>query len=251
MSSLRKDVHAVASSAATRIHETPPKVRTSISLRPRYLTRLRMVPGQCLSSKEVAQRMQRTVPFMLSSGGGLTVSGGEAMMQPAFVSALFQEAHELGVNTCLDTSAQGCCSTEWAQVLDHTDLVLVCVKHMKKDVYSKITRRRIAPVLKFIEELNNRRIAFWIRYVLIPDLTMAAEDIDLLCAYCKKQEFLKGIELLPYHTLGVDKWKEMGLDYPLKDVLPPTKSEVLAVIEQIKEHGLTISCDLSTTRQNE
>lgn len=219
--------------------------------------------GKCCSSKDVAQKMRRTLPFMKSSGGGVTVSGGEAMMQPAFVSALFQEAHEMGVTTCLDTTGQGSCSTEWAQVLDHTDLVLICIKHMRKEVYNKITKRRQAPALKFIQELNERKIPFWIRYVLIPGissksgfllkclcsgLTMSREDIDLLCEFCKKQQLLIGIEFLPYHTLGVDKWQEMGLEYPLKDVLPPTRSEVLAVIEQVKEHGLTISCDLSTTR---
>jgi len=204
--------------------------------------------GTCYSSKDVAEKMHRMLPFMKSSGGGITVSGGEAMMQPEFVGALFQEAHEMGVSTCLDTSAQGSCSTEWAQVLDHTDVVLICVKHMRKEIYNKITKRRLGPVLKFIQELNTREIPFWIRYVLIPGLTMSREDIELLCLFCKKQPLLQGIEFLPYHTLGVEKWKEMGLEYPLKDALPPTRSEVLEVIEQVKEHGLTISCDLSTTR---
>ena len=78
---------------------------------------------------------------------------------------------------------------------------------------------------------------------------MSSDDVELLCEFAKTQPLLKGIELLPYHTLGVEKWKELGMEYPLKDVMPPTKSEVLAVIEQIKEYGLTISCDLSTTRQ--
>ena len=96
-------------------------------------------------------------------------------MQPEFVSSLFREAHEIGVNTCLDTTAQGCCSTEWAQVLEHTDLVLICIKHMRKDVYNKITGRRIGPVLRFIAELNTRQVPFWIRYVLVPGTPLSQE----------------------------------------------------------------------------
>eukprot|EP00210_Caulerpa_lentillifera_P005998 g5733.t1 len=205
--------------------------------------------GQRMSSHDIADKMRRTLPFMKSSGGGITVSGGEALLQPEFVSALFQEAHEMGVDTCLDTTGQGCLAEKLDEVLPHTDLVLLCIKHMRKEVYKKITRRRINPMLKFVTELNNRRIPFWVRYVLVPGLTMESSDIDLLCEFCIKQSFIKGIELLPYHTLGVEKWKQMGLEYPLADVVPPSRNDVEQIIQQVESYGLTVKCDLSTARQ--
>jgi len=205
--------------------------------------------GERMSSREIAQKMRRTLPFMKSSGGGITVSGGEALLQPEFVSALFQEAHEMGVDTCLDTTGQGCLVEKLEEVLPHTDLALVCIKHIRREVYKKITRRRIDPMLRFLAELNKREIPFWIRYVLIPGLTMDPSDIDLLCEYCIKQPFIKGLELLPYHTLGVQKWKQMGLEYPLTEVVPPSRVDVEQIIRQVESYGLTVKCDLSTARQ--
>ena len=91
-----------------------------------------------MSSKEIATKLDHYLPYLKGSGGGVTCSGGEAMLQPAFVAALFQEAHARGLNTCIDTTGQGTKHHHWDIVLPHTDLVLLCVKHMDPIKYANL-----------------------------------------------------------------------------------------------------------------
>lgn len=205
--------------------------------------------GHKTSSKTIAEQMERCLPFMKASGGGLTCSGGEPLMQPKFVQALFKEAHSIGVNTCLDTNGQGSKECHWDVVLPHTDMVLVCVKHLNPVKYKELVGGTAKPssVLNFVKELNERRIPFWIRYVLIPGYTMDSEDIDLLVDYCLQQSSsLQGVELLPYHILGLEKWMQLGVEYPMKNVSPPSRQEVAAVVKRMENAGIKVLCDVQT-----
>lgn len=205
--------------------------------------------GHHVTSKKIASMMARSLAYMRASGGGLTCSGGEPLMQPHFVEALFREAHALGLNTVLDTNGQGCPGAHWDDVLPHTDLVLVCVKHLDANRYRELVGGSAKPasVLHFIEELNHKNIPFWIRYVLIPGHTMASEDIDLLVEFSKRQSScLRGVELLPYHRLGVEKWRQLGIAYPMEHVEPPGREEVVAVAERLEAEGINVMCDVQT-----
>jgi len=123
------------------------------------------------------------------------------------------------------------------------------VKHLDADSYRELVGGSAQPgtVLRFIEELNRRNVPFWIRYVLIPGHTMASKDIDLLVDYAKRQSScLRGVELLPYHRLGVEKWRQLGIRYPMEHVKPPDRDEVVAVAERLEAEGINVMCDVQT-----
>eukprot|EP01023_Acetabularia_acetabulum_P045842 TRINITY_DN4668_c1_g1_i5.p1 TRINITY_DN4668_c1_g1~~TRINITY_DN4668_c1_g1_i5.p1 ORF type:complete len:244 (+),score=38.63 TRINITY_DN4668_c1_g1_i5:220-951(+) len=112
--------------------------------------------GPMTSSKQIAAKIQRVLPYLKGSGGGVTVSGGEALLQPQFTAALFREAHQMGISTCLDTTGQGTKHHSWDVVLPHTDVVLYCMKHFEEDRYFEITGHKMKGALKFVEELNEQ-----------------------------------------------------------------------------------------------
>jgi pyruvate formate lyase activating enzyme len=176
-------------------------------------------------------------------------------MQPDFVADLFERCHALGLTTCLDTTGQastlggpGGMQAAWDTVLPHTDMVLFCVKHLDPGKYHDITGLQQQHAMAFAEQLKQRRIKFWLRYVLLPGYTDAPEDIRALIGFCREQPTLQGVELLPYHLLGKNKWAELGLPYPLEGVQPPGQEAVLAVVDQLEAAGLAVVCDAKEPR---
>jgi pyruvate formate lyase activating enzyme len=170
---------------------------------------------------------------------GITISGGEPLVQPKFVSSIFQRTKELNLTTCIDTAGQSGIKS-WDMVLPHTDMALVCLKHIDPIKYKEFTGTPQIQALKFIERLNQMNIPFNLRYLLIPKYSDNEEDIDKFIEYAKQQPLLKSIELLPYHKLGVNKWKEMGLEYTLEDISPPSKEKIQHVKEGIQRAGLKV-----------
>ncbi|KAF6266380.1 hypothetical protein COO60DRAFT_1474597 [Scenedesmus sp. NREL 46B-D3] len=203
-----------------------------------------MTGGDVVSSKNIAAKLQRMQPYLQPNGGGVTCSGGEPLLQPDFVAGVFQEAHALGLTTCLDTTGQGSKHMSWDHVLPHTDTVLFCIKHLDPLQYEHITGVHQSGSLAFAAELKERGIPFWLRYVLIPNLTDRPGDIEMLTHFAKAQPTMLGIELLPYHVLGKSKWDALGMPYPLEGVKPPPRESVLRVVHQLKEAGLNVLCDV-------
>eukprot|EP00238_Polyblepharides_amylifera_P005314 CAMPEP_0196575136 /NCGR_PEP_ID=MMETSP1081-20130531/4680_1 /TAXON_ID=36882 /ORGANISM="Pyramimonas amylifera, Strain CCMP720" /LENGTH=354 /DNA_ID=CAMNT_0041893339 /DNA_START=145 /DNA_END=1209 /DNA_ORIENTATION=- len=179
--------------------------------------------GRMVSSKEIAKMIKRLVPYMKASGGGVTCSGGEPMMQAEFVAAVYQEAHELGVNTVLDTAGWGN-QEDFDKVLPHTDRVMLCVKAMDPDRYTRVSGGlKQKTMLRFFKAICEKKIGLWIRLVLLPGETDNEEELRLTCEFGKTHPDFHGIELLPYHRLGQHKWEEMGIKYPMGDT--PAMSE--------------------------
>eukprot|EP00775_Hariotina_reticulata_P009835 gene9835-9994_t len=202
-----------------------------------------MHAGVEMTSRDVASHVHKVAPYLRPGGGGVTCSGGEALMQPEFVASIFQEAHAMGLTTCLDTTGHGSKQANWDKVLPHTDLVLFCIKHIDPVKYHKLTgMSQVAPLL-FTAELQQRGIPYWLRYVLLPGYTDDADDIDNLISFCKQQPTLQGVELLPYHILGRNKWDALGMHYPLEGVHPPTHDQVMEVVEKMEAAGLRVLCD--------
>ncbi|KXZ53113.1 hypothetical protein GPECTOR_7g1003 [Gonium pectorale] len=197
--------------------------------------------GTPTSSKEMAQQIRRVRNY-LKPRGGVTISGGEAMLQPHFVSAVFQEVHAMGLNTTVDTTGQGTKHGNWDVVLPHTDLVLFCIKHMDPLKYEALTGLKQRGALKFAEQMAERKIPFYLRYVLIPGYTDAPRDIDKLVEWCKQQPTFQGIELLPYHVLGRNKWEVMGIPYPLDGVTTPPHAAVQDVIRAFNQQDVAVIC---------
>ena len=165
--------------------------------------------------------------------GGLTVSGGEPLMQSDFVRELFILAHQNGIQTCLDTSG-AICSEKAFSVLDHTDIVLLDIKTMDPDLYPRLTGVQQKNNLLFLDELQRRGIRTWVRHVVVPGLTDNDEWLMRLRDYVRQYSVVEKVDILPYHTLGTFKYDDLGIDYPLKGVqqlTPERTAEIKAMFD--------------------
>ncbi|VGQ44254.1 pyruvate formate-lyase activating enzyme [Streptococcus pyogenes] len=163
--------------------------------------------------------------------GGITVSGGEAMLQIDFITALFIEAKKLGIHTTLDTCGFTYRPTpEYHQVLDNllavTDLILLDLKEIDEKQHKIVTRQPNKNILQFARYLSDKQIPVWIRHVLVPDLTDIDDHLTRLGEFVKTLKNVYKFEVLPYHTMGEFKWRELGIPYQLEGVKPPTKERV-------------------------
>ncbi len=163
--------------------------------------------------------------------GGITVSGGEALLQIDALTTLFRKAHERGIKTCLDTSAQpftrnGRWFSKFEELMKYTDTVLLDIKHIDDEAHRRLTRhsnRNILDCARYLSDIGQR---VWIRHVLIPGITDDDDQLHRLAEFLKTLHHIERIDILPYHTLGVSKYEKLGIDYPLKDVPQPTPERV-------------------------
>jgi pyruvate formate lyase activating enzyme len=187
--------------------------------------------GREITVKEIIKDLQTYLPFIKASNGGITVSGGEPLLQLDFLLELFKECKKIGIHTTIDTSG-GCYSHEQsfqeklAQVLEYTDLLLLDLKQIDSKKHRKLTGRPNEHILEFATYLSERKIPVWIRHVLVPGITDEKEDLEKLRAFIDTLENVEKVEVLPYHKLGVYKWHTLGLKYPLEHVEPPTEEVV-------------------------
>lgn len=161
--------------------------------------------------------------------GGITVSGGEPLLQAEFVAELFERAKAAGVNTCLDTAAGPFDATnaEQTRLFAACDTVLLDIKHIDAAAHRALTGADNESVLACARHLAEKNIPVWIRHVLVPGVTDDEGALARLGAFVRTLPNVRRIDILPYHTLGVAKWRALGLDYSLEGVAAPT-NEVLA-----------------------
>lgn len=163
--------------------------------------------------------------------GGITVSGGEALMQVGFVAELFEQAHARGISTCLDTSLAPFTRDEpfigdFRRVARAADLVIADVKHVDPERHRWLTGRDNANILDGIKWLSDEGVALWVRQVLVPGITDDEDSLRRTRAFIDTLATVRRVEVLPYHTLGVYKWHELGIPYPLEGVEPPSAESV-------------------------
>ncbi len=163
--------------------------------------------------------------------GGITVSGGEALLQIDFVTALFTEAKRLGIHCTLDTCAMPFRNKpEYLEVFDKllavTDLVLLDIKEIRDEQHKFVTKHTNKNILECARYLSDKGIPVWIRHVLVPGLTDIDEDLEELGKFVATLKNVDKFEILPYHTMGEFKWRELGIPYPLEGVKPPTPARV-------------------------
>ncbi len=175
--------------------------------------------------------VKKAVRFKIYFGekGGVTVSGGEPLAQADFVAKLFEELHKVGINTALDTAGYPV-NESVKNVLKHTDTVLCDIKFPTDEQYKTHIGTSLETTLRFIEECNNYNTDIIIRHVVVPGMTDSEENIKQIAALTKRAKGLKKIELLPFKKLCVQKYNELGLDFPLKDTPECTAEK----IEQLK-----------------
>ncbi|WP_026486599.1 pyruvate formate-lyase-activating protein [Caldanaerobius polysaccharolyticus] len=195
----------------------------------------KMLDGKEVTVDEIIQDAVKYKPYMKFSGGGLTLTGGEPTLQIEFATELFKRCKEEDIHTALDTS--GYVDIEKAdKLLKYTDLVLLDIKHIDSNTHKDITGVPNDKTLRFARHLSDIDIPTWIRYVLVPGLTDKQEDIEKLAVFVSTLSSVERVEILPYHTMGVNKWKELGYEYTLKDVNPPSKEAIARAINIFKKH---------------
>ncbi|MDR3157082.1 MAG: pyruvate formate lyase-activating protein [Lactobacillales bacterium] len=163
--------------------------------------------------------------------GGMTVSGGEPLLQIDFLLDLFTKARKEGIHTTLDTCGQPFTRKEpffskLKQLLAVTDLILYDVKEINEHRHELLTGYTNKTILEFAKYLSDVNKPIWIRHVLVPKITDFDEDLEALSEFIQTLNNVQKVEILPYHTMGEFKWRELNLDYPLKGIHPPTQERV-------------------------
>ena len=199
-----------------------------------------MRDGQPIEAEDLLKRIKRYRKVFRSTGGGITISGGEVLMQRAFAWNILMGAKSLGIHTCIDTSGfLGAAATD--DFLESVDLVLLDVKSGDPAIYKNLTGRELQPTIDFGDRLNALGKEVWIRFVSVPGYTDSYENVEKVAdIVCRWPNSVSRVEVLPFHQMGTDKWETLGLDYKLKDVQPPSKEETERVREQFRARGLTV-----------
>lgn len=194
--------------------------------------------GKEMSVEEIIQDLSTFLPFIDSSGGGITVSGGEPLLQMSFLIELFKQCKAKGIHTTIDSSG-GCYSKsnqfqeQLKELLTYTDLILLDLKLINRNKHFKLTGMGNEHILHFARFLSDQDVPIWIRHVLVPGVTDDEEDLKELGEFIGSLKNVQKFEILPYHKLGVYKWEALGLEYPLKDVHTPSEEEVARVYQII------------------
>ena len=195
--------------------------------------------GTYVSADQVLRRLGDFAPALLPLGGGLTISGGEPMVQLAFTRRIFAGAKELGLHTAIQTSGfLGDRADE--SYLSNIDLVLLDIKSSDPDTYRRVTGRDLAPTLRFAERLASLSKPAWVRFTLVPGETDDPANVDGIARLVAPMENIEWVEVQPFHQMGSFKWKAMGLDYKLLDTPTAGRELVDRVIGQFRAAGCRV-----------
>lgn len=191
--------------------------------------------GKLVTLEEVLSEIEPYVSFYKPNGGGLTVSGGEPLIQSVFVTRLFREVkRRFGISTALDTS--GICEPEQANdLLNETDLVLLDLKAIDPELHKELTGQSQERILRFARHVSNLGKKMWIRRVLVPGVNDSVKELLNLGRLIGSLSGVEKVEVLPYHRMGVYKWEQLGIPYPLEGVQSPTDKEVERAYRLIRQ----------------
>ena len=196
--------------------------------------------GRRVTVGRMLNEVARYASFLRTAHGGITVSGGEPMLQIRFLQALLRGCkQDLGLHTAVDTSGfLGARAPE--DFLDLVDLFLLDIKAGDEQLYQLVTSAELAPTLRFARRLSDRGNPMWVRYVLVPGLTDAAGDVEKVARFTSTLAHVERVEVLPFHQLGAGKWADLRLKYQLADVPPASPELVRRVEDQFRAHALTV-----------
>ena len=189
----------------------------------------KMNTGAVRSAQSLIKDYERNAAFY--SKGGITVTGGEALMQIDFVLELFRLAKQKNIHTCLDTSGityrPGASSynEKLDELMKVTDLVMLDIKHIDPEGHKALTGHDNAGILAFAKYLEEKNVPVWIRHVVVPGITDDEQLLTRLGTFLGTLSNVKALDVLPYHIMGVTKYNQLGMDYPLKGVPPATKDQ--------------------------
>lgn len=175
--------------------------------------------GNLMTVEELLESYRHNEKFYRK--GGITATGGEPLMQLPFLTELFEQAKNAGIHTCLDTSGivyRKNRKEEFEKLFQVTDLVLLDIKHSLPEGHKELTGQEQSPVLEFARALEEARVPMVIRHVVVPGITDGKEELETLGHLISGFRNLKGLEILPYHTMGTKKYEQLGLPYPLQGI---------------------------------
>ncbi|MFA5388320.1 MAG: pyruvate formate-lyase-activating protein [Candidatus Omnitrophota bacterium] len=184
--------------------------------------------GFDMSPEEVLEKVKRCMPYIRASKGGITVSGGEPLLQIDFLIKLFKLCKLNDIHTAVDTSAffNKPDRKLVEKLIALTDLFIVDIKAARASLHKKITSRELSEVMEFLNILESKKTHYWLRYVLVPKLNDSKKDMEALKKILARLKFCEKFEFLPYHTLGKHKWEYMKLKYPLRNTRPATSQDI-------------------------
>ncbi|MDP4146011.1 MAG: pyruvate formate-lyase-activating protein [Bacillota bacterium] len=193
--------------------------------------------GTEIDSEELLKKIIRFKPYFEKSGGGVTFSGGEPLMQPEFLLEMLKLCKKSGIHTVIDTAGYG--TGNYDEILKYTDLVLLDIKHIDNEKHKKLTGKDRIGSDEFIKALKANNTKVWIRHVVVPGITDSEEHIVKLAKFIKGLNNIEKIELLPYHSLGVEKYKKLNLPYKLEGIEDMDR-ERLAKLEKLLNNNLEV-----------
>lgn len=195
--------------------------------------------GQQMTVNELMKEVVKYKSYMKFSSGGITITGGEPLMQLDFVYELIEACKKEGIHTAIDTSGY-VFNDRAKKIIDAVDMVLLDIKHSDSEQYKIITGGRLAPTLEFLAYLGRINKPVWVRYVLVPGLSDQPDAIESLAIILSQYSNIERIELLPFHKMGEFKWAELGLDYKLTNVQEPDQIAVDKAMALLKKHNSNI-----------
>jgi len=192
--------------------------------------------GTHVSAEQVIDRLGQFASALRALDGGLTISGGEVLVQLAFTKRILAGAKKLGLHTAIETSGflGDRVDESYLRVLD---MVLLDIKSSNPDTYKTVTGRDLAPTLRFAERLAKKNKPVWVRFTLVPGLTDDPANVDGIAKFVAPMKNVEWVEVQPFHKMGEFKWKAMNLEYKHANTPPPTPELVNRVIEQFRAAG--------------
>jgi pyruvate formate lyase activating enzyme len=195
--------------------------------------------GTYVSARQVIDRLGQFAPALRSLDGGLTISGGEPMVQLAFTRRILAAAKQMGLHTAIETSGfLGDRADD--RFLSCLDLVLLDIKSGDPETYRRATERDLAPTLRFAERLAALQKPVWVRFTLVPGLTDDPDNVAKIARFVAPMKNVEWVEVQPFHQLGAFKWKAMKLDYKHLQTSPPSPELVNRVHEQFRSAGCRV-----------
>ena len=177
------------------------------------------------SAEEIMKPILRSLPYFKESGGGVTFSGGEPLLQAEFVREVFEKCRENNIHTAIDTSLYVASHT-LLELLPVTNLFLADIKHIENESSIKLVGAGNRCNIDNLQLINSRHVEIWIRYVIVPGLTDAEDHLLTMADFIAGLASVTRVDLLPYHSLGSHKWKLLGLNYELDPILPPSHTRM-------------------------
>lgn len=182
--------------------------------------------GEYKSIDDIFGKIKRYKNYIMPSGGGATVTGGEPLLQVKFLIELFKKLKEERIHTCIDTSGMVAITEDIKEVLKYTDLVLLDIKHIDDEKCKELVGVSNKRELEFAKYLSENGIKMWIRQVLVPGYTDDEQDLLKLKEFIKSLKTVEKVQILPYHSMGKYKWEKLGLKYELENVRDANQSDV-------------------------